>query len=55
MPEKISDKVTAVPEVADCYIDGVTAKSLGKLKPVFSKAGSTHAGNASQLMQQPYF
>lgn len=29
--------------------DGVTAESLGKLKPVFSKTGSTHAGNASQV------
>ena len=29
--------------------DGVTAESLAKLKPVFSKTGSTHAGNASQL------
>ncbi|KAG0140665.1 hypothetical protein CROQUDRAFT_52895 [Cronartium quercuum f. sp. fusiforme G11] len=120
MPEKISDKVTAVPEAADCLLpmgitsenvatefgitrqeqdefaaksfakalqaqragkfkeeivpvevtlidpksgdeknaiiseddgirDGVTAESLGKLKPVFSKTGSTHAGNASQV------
>ena len=24
--------------------DGVTAESLGKLKPAFSKTGSTHAG-----------
>jgi len=29
--------------------DGVTAESLGKLKPAFSKTGSTHAGNASQI------
>ncbi|KAM0787093.1 hypothetical protein ACM66B_006351 [Microbotryomycetes sp. NB124-2] len=29
--------------------DGVTKESLGKLKPVFSKTGSTHAGNASQV------
>jgi len=29
--------------------DGVTPESLGKLKPVFSKSGSTHAGNASQI------
>ena len=29
--------------------DGVTAESLSKLKPVFSKTGSTHAGNASQV------
>jgi acetyl-CoA acyltransferase 1 len=29
--------------------DGVTAESLAKLKPAFSKTGSTHAGNASQI------
>ncbi|OBZ65319.1 3-ketoacyl-CoA thiolase, peroxisomal [Grifola frondosa] len=29
--------------------DGVTAESLAKLKPAFSKDGSTHAGNASQV------
>ncbi|GAA5951114.1 hypothetical protein JCM3765_002389 [Sporobolomyces pararoseus] len=29
--------------------EGVTKESLGKLKPVFSKTGSTHAGNASQV------
>ncbi|KAI0311474.1 thiolase [Amylostereum chailletii] len=28
---------------------GVTAESLGKLKPVFKPTGSTHAGNASQV------
>jgi len=29
--------------------EGVTAESLAKLKPAFSKTGSTHAGNASQI------
>jgi acetyl-CoA acyltransferase 1 len=29
--------------------DGVTAESLAKLKPAFTKTGSTHAGNASQI------
>ncbi|KAJ4473574.1 acetyl-CoA acetyl transferase [Lentinula aciculospora] len=29
--------------------EGVTAESLAKLKPVFKKDGSTHAGNASQV------
>ncbi|KAF8074183.1 acetyl-CoA acetyl transferase [Lyophyllum atratum] len=28
---------------------GVTAEGLGKLKPAFDEAGSTHAGNASQV------
>ncbi|KIM38400.1 hypothetical protein M413DRAFT_447863 [Hebeloma cylindrosporum] len=29
--------------------DGVTVESLSKLKPAFTKDGSTHAGNASQV------
>ncbi|GLB45112.1 putative thiolase family protein [Lyophyllum shimeji] len=29
--------------------EGVTAEGLAKLKPAFSDAGSTHAGNASQV------
>ncbi|KAG5637104.1 hypothetical protein H0H81_005742 [Sphagnurus paluster] len=29
--------------------DGVTVESLAKLKPAFTKDGSTHAGNASQV------
>ncbi|KDQ50409.1 hypothetical protein JAAARDRAFT_584417 [Jaapia argillacea MUCL 33604] len=29
--------------------DGVTKEGLAKLKPAFSKEGSTHAGNASQV------
>ncbi|KAG6853751.1 hypothetical protein C0991_001767 [Blastosporella zonata] len=29
--------------------EGVTAETLAKLKPAFSKEGSTHAGNASQV------
>ncbi|TRM58108.1 Thiolase, N-terminal domain-containing protein [Schizophyllum amplum] len=29
--------------------EGVTAESLAKLKPAFSKDGATHAGNASQV------
>ena len=29
--------------------DGVTAESLGKLKPAFAKDGSIHGGNASQI------
>ncbi|KAL3424507.1 acetyl-CoA acetyltransferase [Phlyctema vagabunda] len=28
---------------------GITAESLGKIKPAFSKDGSIHAGNASQI------
>ena len=29
--------------------DGITAESLGKIKPAFAKDGSIHAGNASQI------
>jgi acetyl-CoA acyltransferase 1 len=29
--------------------DGVTAESLGKIRPAFAKNGSIHAGNASQI------
>ena len=29
--------------------DGITTESLGKIKPAFSKDGSLHAGNSSQL------
>jgi len=29
--------------------DGVTAESLAKLKPAFSKSGTAHAGNSSQI------
>ena len=29
--------------------DGITAESLGKIKPAFSGDGSIHAGNASQI------
>ncbi|KZT21138.1 acetyl-CoA acetyl transferase [Neolentinus lepideus HHB14362 ss-1] len=38
-----------VVDADDGIRDGVTAESLGKLKPAFSKDGSTHAGNASQV------
>ncbi|KAF8989645.1 thiolase-like protein [Cyathus striatus] len=33
----------------DGILEGVTAESLAKLKPAFSKTGTTHAGNASQV------
>ncbi|KAF8185048.1 Thiolase, N-terminal domain-containing protein [Mycena galopus ATCC 62051] len=42
-----SKKVTV--DFDDGVRDGVTKESLGKLKPAFSKTGSTHAGNASQV------
>jgi acetyl-CoA acyltransferase 1 len=51
---KITDPKTGeereiVVDADDGIRDGVTAESLGKLKPAFTKTGSTHAGNASQI------
>ena len=39
-----TDKAEIVVEADDGIRAGVTAESLSKLKPVFSKTGSTHAG-----------
>ncbi|KIP02384.1 hypothetical protein PHLGIDRAFT_130767 [Phlebiopsis gigantea 11061_1 CR5-6] len=38
-----------VVDTDDGVRDGVTAQSLGKLKPAFKEGGTTHAGNASQV------
>lgn len=38
-----------VVDADDGIREGVTKESLAKLKPAFSKTGSTHAGNASQV------
>ncbi|KAK0203214.1 Thiolase, N-terminal domain-containing protein [Desarmillaria ectypa] len=38
-----------VVDADDGIRDGVTAESLAKLKPAFTKNGTTHAGNASQV------
>jgi acetyl-CoA acyltransferase 1 len=51
---KITDPKTEkvheiVVDADDGIRDGVTAESLAKLKPAFTKTGSTHAGNASQV------
>ncbi|KAL8281222.1 hypothetical protein RQP46_006256 [Phenoliferia psychrophenolica] len=46
---KTGDEVEILVKEDDGIRDGVTAESLGKLKPVFSKTGATHAGNASQI------
>lgn len=43
------NETSVIVDSDDGIRDGVTAESLAKLKPVFSKTGSTHAGNASQL------
>jgi len=46
---KTGDEKTITVTEDDGIRYGVTAADLGKLKPAFSKTGSTHAGNASQV------
>ncbi|KAH7327589.1 thiolase [Rhizoctonia solani] len=46
---KTQEEKEIVVEHDDGVREGVTAESLSKLKPAFSKTGSTHAGNASQV------
>jgi len=46
---KTEQEKTVVVDADDGIRDGVTAESLSKLKPAFTKDGTTHAGNASQI------
>ncbi|KAK7444360.1 3-ketoacyl-CoA thiolase with broad chain length specificity [Stygiomarasmius scandens] len=46
---KTEQEKEVVVDKDDGVREGVTKESLGKLKPAFSKTGSTHAGNASQV------
>ncbi|KAI5118744.1 hypothetical protein M0805_008144 [Coniferiporia weirii] len=46
---KTEEETEIVVDADDGIRDGVTAASLGKLKPAFKDGGSTHAGNASQV------
>lgn len=46
---KTEKEVEVVIDKDDGVREGVTAESLAKLKPAFSKTGTTHAGNASQV------
>ncbi|CAE6484503.1 unnamed protein product [Rhizoctonia solani] len=46
---KTKEEKEIVVEHDDGVREGVTAESLSRLKPAFSKTGSTHAGNASQV------
>jgi len=46
---KTEEEKKIVVDYDDGVRDGVTKESLAKLKPAFSKEGSTHAGNASQV------
>ncbi|KAF5361904.1 hypothetical protein D9756_002828 [Leucocoprinus leucothites] len=46
---KTEKEAEIVVDSDDGIRDGVTAESLAKLKPAFTKNGTTHAGNASQV------
>lgn len=46
---KSGDEKEIIVDSDDGIRDGVTKESLSKLKPAFSKDGTTHAGNASQV------
>ncbi|KAJ7771868.1 acetyl-CoA acetyl transferase [Mycena metata] len=46
---KTEEEKKIVVDYDDGVRDGVTKESLAKLKPAFTKEGSTHAGNASQV------
>ncbi|KAL2055515.1 hypothetical protein ABVK25_004323 [Lepraria finkii] len=47
-PKTDEEKIITVAK-DDGIRDGITAESLGKIKPAFAKDGSIHAGNASQI------
>lgn len=47
-PKSEEEKIVRV-ERDDGVRDGITAESLGRIKPAFAKDGSIHAGNASQI------
>jgi len=46
---KTDEEKEIVVDKDDGVREGITAESLGKIKPAFSKTGSIHAGNASQI------
>jgi acetyl-CoA acyltransferase 1 len=46
---KTEEEKEVIVDADDGIRPGVTAESLAKLKPAFSKDGTTHAGNASQV------
>jgi acetyl-CoA acyltransferase 1 len=46
---KTDEEKTITVSKDDGVRDGITAESLAKIKPAFSKTGSIHAGNASQI------
>lgn len=46
---KTEEEKEIIVDADDGIREGVTKESLAKLKPAFSKDGTTHAGNASQV------
>jgi acetyl-CoA acyltransferase 1 len=46
---KTEEEKTITVKTDDGIRQGITAESLGKIRPAFSKDGSIHAGNASQI------
>lgn len=46
---KTEEEKTITVKADDGIRQGITAESLGKIRPAFSKDGSIHAGNASQI------
>lgn len=46
---KTGEEKTITVKADDGVRQGITAESLGKIKPAFAKDGSIHAGNASQI------
>ncbi|RAL17561.1 3-ketoacyl-coA thiolase peroxisomal A precursor [Aspergillus homomorphus CBS 101889] len=46
---KTNEEKTITVKADDGIRDGITAESLGKIRPAFAKDGSIHAGNASQI------
>ena len=46
---KTEEEKEVIVDADDGVREGVTKESLAKLKPAFSKDGSTHAGNSSQI------
>lgn len=46
---KSGEEKTITVKADDGIRDGITPESLGKIRPAFTKDGSIHAGNASQI------
>ncbi|KAJ5388050.1 hypothetical protein N7509_010591 [Penicillium cosmopolitanum] len=47
--QKTGEEKTITVKADDGIREGITAESLGKIRPAFAKDGSIHAGNASQI------